>query len=62
MLFLCTKFASRIHVPIILEAVTTKQEQPALWKSLLAIVIPILLIIFKSVMDYPEFTFQPSIF
>jgi len=60
--FFATKFASRIHVPIILEAVTTKQEQPALWKSLLAIVIPIVLIILKSVMDYPEFTFEPSLF
>ena len=56
--FFATKLASRIHIPIILEAVVTKQEQPALWKSLLAIVIPILLIIFKSVMDYPEFTFH----
>ena len=58
--FFATKLASRINVPITLEAVTTQQEQPALWKSLLAIVIPIVLIILKSVMDYPEFTFQPS--
>ena len=32
--FFATKLASRINVPITLEAVTTQQEQPALWKSL----------------------------
>lgn len=60
--FFATKIASRIDLPIELEAVVTKHENPALWKSLLAIVIPILLIVCKSIMDYPEFTFEPSLF
>lgn len=60
--FFATKIASRIDLPIAFEAVVTKHEKPALWKSLLAIVIPILLIVCKSIMDYPEFTFEPSIF
>ncbi|RTE54826.1 GntP family permease [Arenibacter aquaticus] len=60
--FFATKIASRIDLPIELETVVTKHEKPALWKSLLAIVIPILLIVCKSIMDYPEFTFEPSIF
>lgn len=60
--FFATKIASRIDLPIELEAVVTKHEKPALWKSLLAIVIPILLIVCKSIMDYPEFTFEPSLF
>jgi len=59
--FFATKIASRIDLPIELEAVVTKHEKPALWKSLLAIVIPILLIVCKSIMDYPEFTFEPSL-
>lgn len=60
--FFATKIASRIDLPIELEAVVTQHEKPALWKSLLAIVIPIILIVCKSIMDYPEFTFEPSLF
>ncbi len=60
--FFATKIASRIDLPIELEAVVAQHEKPALWKSLLAIVIPIILIVCKSIMDYPEFTFEPSLF
>jgi len=31
-------------------------------KSLLAVVVPLVLIVLKSVMDYPELNFQPSVF
>ncbi|MDO6602860.1 GntP family permease [Arenibacter palladensis] len=54
--------ASKIDIPIIIEPIANPEKEPALWKSLLAIVVPLVLILLKSVMDYPELDFQQSIF
>jgi len=51
--FFATKIASRIHLPIRLEKSEDAQHKPKLWISLLSIIVPILLIVAKSIMDYP---------
>ena len=56
------KIASKIDIPIVIEPIVNPEREPALWKSLLAIIIPLVLILIKSVLDYPEFDFQPSLF
>ncbi len=56
------KIASRIDLPYTIEPITKHQRQPTLWKSLLAILIPILLIVIKSVLNYPSFEIKDSIF
>lgn len=60
--FYAKNIVSKVKIPIQIEAIVNPQKKPALWKSLLAIIIPLLLILLKSVMDYPELNFQPSIF
>ncbi|MFS4454967.1 GntP family permease [Maribacter sp. 2304DJ31-5] len=47
------KFASRIQIPYQIEPMVNSSNLPKLWKSLLALIIPILLIILKSIFDYP---------
>lgn len=56
------KIASKINIPIIIEPIVNPSKKPALWKSLLAIVVPLVFILLKSVMDYPELNVPPSIF
>lgn len=56
-----TKFASKIKLPIHLEPVANPEKQPQLWHSLLSIVIPLILILAKSVLEYPELDIQPSL-
>lgn len=56
------KVASKIELPIVIEPIENPKRQPALWTSLLSIVVPLVLILIKSVLDYPELDFQPSIF
>jgi len=52
--FFAKKIAARVHVPIQMETSPDAIHKPKLRLSLLCIVIPILLIILKSVFDYPE--------
>lgn len=56
------KIASKISIPIIIEPISNPGKKPALWKSMLAIVIPLVFILLKSVMDYPELKVSPSLF
>jgi GntP family gluconate:H+ symporter len=51
--FFATKIASRIHIPIHLEKTEDTLHKPKLWISLLSIVVPIILIVMKSIADYP---------
>lgn len=53
--FFATKIASKIEVPIIMESSEGTLHKPKLSLALLTIAIPIILIILKSVFDYPEF-------
>lgn len=52
--FFAKKVASKIQVPIPIEKVAAAAYKPKLRIALLAIVIPIILIIAKSIFDYPE--------
>lgn len=56
------KIASKLNVPIVIEPIAHPDKKPTLWKSLLAIIIPLVLILLKSVLDYPELNIAPSIF
>ncbi|AGA79980.1 GntP family permease [Echinicola vietnamensis] len=47
------KVADKLIVPVSVEVVASPAAQPPLWKSLLAILIPLLLILIKSVLEYP---------
>lgn len=58
--FFATKIASRIHIPIKMEATLDTVHKPKLGLSLLCIVIPIVLIVLKSVFDYPELELKQS--
>lgn len=49
-----TRYASRVQVPIVMEAPEDKSYQPRLRLSVLCILIPILLIVGKSIVDYPS--------
>ena len=56
------KIASKITVPIHIEPIANPKKEPALWKSVLAIIVPLLLILLKSVLEYPEIQIPDSIF
>ena len=58
--FFAVKFASRTKIPIILEEVKVKGYQPKLFTSLLSIFVPILLIVVKSIFDYPDANLKSS--
>ncbi|SDM82991.1 GntP family permease [Kriegella aquimaris] len=58
--FFATKIAARIDLPIHLEVERNELHKPKLWLSLLAIVVPIILIVTKSIFDYPELNMQSS--
>lgn len=51
--FFATRIASRVHVPIVMEASPDESHRPRLSLSVLCIVVPILLIVGKSILDYP---------
>jgi len=53
-----TKFAAKVKVPIIMEVSGDILHKPKLSLSLLSIIIPIVLIVLKSVFDYPEFNLK----
>lgn len=52
--FFATKIAYKVKVPIVMESSGEELHKPKLSLSLLTILIPIVLIIAKSVFDYPE--------
>ncbi|MFX0556187.1 GntP family permease [Maribacter sp. CXY002] len=56
------KVASKITIPIVIEPIVNPEKQPVLWKSLLAILVPLFLILLKSILDYPELEIKPSPF
>ncbi len=60
--FYATRFASKIKLSIHFEPILNSAKQPKLWKSLLAILIPLVLILIKSLLDYPGFGVQSSFF
>ncbi len=52
--FFAVKVAARVHLPIAMETVTASGHRPKLANALLAIVVPIVLIVLKSIFDYPD--------
>ncbi len=58
--FFAKKIAAKVHVPIVMETSGDALHKPKLSLSLLAILIPIVLIIVKSVFDYPSLDLQTS--
>lgn len=58
--FYATKVVSKIELPIKIEPVANSGQNPALWKSLVAIVIPLLLILLKAVLEYPDLNTESS--
>ncbi len=60
--FFATKIASKIHIPIHLEKTEDTLHKPRLWISLLSIVVPIMLIVVKSIADYPGMNMGESFF
>lgn len=58
--FFATRIASKVALPVVMEPLPKTGYTPKLWVSLLAIVIPIALIIAKSVLEYPNAQFTPS--
>ncbi len=52
--FFAVKVASKVALPIAMEASATTEHRPKVWTSLLAISVPIVLIILKSVFEYPD--------
>lgn len=56
--FFAKKVAAKVQVPIIMAQNSSSVHQPKLRLSLLCIVVPILLIVVKSVFDYPELALQ----
>lgn len=58
--FFATKIASRVKIPIVLEALSETNHTPKLTTSLLSVVIPIILIIAKSIFDYPNLNLQTN--
>ncbi len=58
--FFATKIASKVQIPIRMESSSEALHKPKLRLSLLCIVVPIALIILKSVFDYPQFELTSS--
>lgn len=58
--FFATKIASRVKIPIKIESSSSVLHKPKLRLSLLCIVVPIVLIVLKSVFDYPSLELTSS--
>ncbi len=56
--FFATRIASKVTLPIQLEKVAQGSYHPKLATSLLSIIIPIILIVIKSLFDYPDFNLK----
>ncbi len=59
--FYASKVVSKIRLDFKIEPIQNKAGQPQVWKSLLAIIIPLFLILLKSVLDYPSIGMAPSL-
>lgn len=51
--FFATRIAAKVHIPINMEVSKEQKHQPKLSLSLLCILVPILLIMTKSILEYP---------
>lgn len=60
--FFATRIASRVNIPIQLEPPASTSYQPRLSYSILCILIPILLIVGKSIVDFPANDFSDTWF
>ncbi|HET8737260.1 MAG TPA: GntP family permease [Pricia sp.] len=58
--FFATKIASKVKIPIKIETSLDAIHKPKLRLSLLCIIVPIVLIVLKSVFDYPGFALTSS--
>lgn len=56
------KFVSKIQLPLELEEIKSQTEPPKLWVSLLSLIIPIFLIILKSILEYPNLAIEENFF
>ncbi|MBD8490855.1 GntP family permease [Echinicola sp. CAU 1574] len=63
-LFTCywyaVKVTSKLKLPITMDVVTAPAEQPGLWKSVMAVIVPLILILIKSVLEYPSLELEPN--
>lgn len=59
--FFATRIASRVSIPIHIEASSDISHKPKLGLSILCIVVPIVLILVKSIMDYPSINGTQSV-
>lgn len=53
-------YASKVNLEIKLQPIEDVKKKPPFWKSMLSIIIPILLIIIKSIAEYPTHPFGNS--
>src|SRR5690625_1507354 len=60
--FFATRIASKVHIPIQIEASKEQNHRPKLSLSLLCILVPIFLIMIKSVLDYPGLEVQETLY
>jgi len=60
--FFATRIAARVHIPIQVEAPQQQKYQPKLSLSLLCILVPIVLIMVKSILEYPGLEVQDTVF
>ncbi|AYN67088.1 GntP family permease [Euzebyella marina] len=58
--FFAVKIAAKVKVPIIMATSSDALHKPKLRLSLLCIVVPIILIVLKSIFDYPELNLTDS--
>jgi len=58
--FFATKIASKVKIPIKIESSSAVLHKPKLRLSLLCIVVPIVLIVLKSIFDYPQLELTSS--
>src|SRR5690625_724408 len=60
--FFAIRIAARVNIPIQMEEVKEQKHQPKLSLSLLCIIVPIFLIMIKSILDYPGLEVQETFF
>lgn len=60
--FFATRIAARVPIPIQVEAPQQQKYQPKLSLSLLCILVPIFLIMIKSILEYPGLEVQDTVF
>ena len=58
--FYAKHVAEKIKLPIVIEPIANPKRLPSLWASLLSIIIPLILILLKSIVEYPEINMEAS--